>query len=65
MITAGQADELQKLIDDTGTELERVLAYYKVSALSELSEVSYRRALELLKRKLSKQSHDGAAHASN
>ncbi|MGO9607791.1 MAG: hypothetical protein ACLQAT_31065, partial [Candidatus Binataceae bacterium] len=64
-ITAEQARELQGLIDETGTELERVLAYYKVSALSEMTEASYRRALELLNRKLAKQSQGGGAHAQN
>ena len=62
-ITAEQARELQGLIDETGTELERVLAYYKISALSEMTEASYRRALELLNRKLAKQSQRGGAHA--
>ena len=65
LITAEQARELQGLIDETGTELERVLAYYKVSALSEMTEASYPRALELLRRKLGKQSQGGGAHAQN
>ena len=64
-ITAEQMRELQGLIEETGTDLERVLAYYKISALSEMTEVSYRRALELLNRKLDKQSRGGGAHAQN
>ena len=56
VITPEQARELQRLIEETGTELERVLAYYKVEAVSEMTEGSYRRALELLNRKLAKQS---------
>jgi len=62
-ITAEQVRELEALIEETGTQLERVLAYYKVSALSEMSEVSYRRALELLNRKLAKQNQENGIHA--
>ena len=65
LITAEQVRELQGLIEETGTDLERVLAYYKISALSEMTEASYRRALELLNRKLDKQSRGGGAHAQN
>ena len=65
LITAEQVRQLQGLIEETGTDLERVLAYYKISALSEMTEASYRRALELLNRKLDKQSHGGGAHAQN
>jgi len=64
LISAEQERELKRLIEETGTELERVLAYYKVSALSEMTEASYARALELLRRKLGKQSQ-GRAHAQN
>jgi hypothetical protein len=64
-ITAEQVDQLQGLIEETGTDLERVLAYYKLSALGEMTEASYRRALELLKRKLAKQSQGSGAHAQN
>jgi len=64
-ITAAQVGQLQGLIEETGTDLERVLAYYKISALSEMTEASYRRALELLKRKADKQDHGDGAHAQN
>jgi hypothetical protein len=43
--------ELERLINDTGTELERVLAYYKVAALGEMTETAYQRAVEVLRRK--------------
>jgi hypothetical protein len=65
LISAEQVGELQGLIEQTGTELERVLAYYKLSALNEMSEAAYSRALELLKRKLGKQNQGGGAHAQN
>ena len=64
VITPEQVRELQGLIEETGTELERVLAYYRVSALGEMTEGSYRRALEVLNRKLAKQSsQENGAHA--
>jgi hypothetical protein len=65
VITPEQVRELQGLIDETGTELERVLAYYRVTALSEMTEGSYSRALELLNRKLAKQSQGNGDHAQN
>jgi hypothetical protein len=43
-----------------------VLAYYRVSALGEMTEGSYRRALEVLNRKLAEQSsQENGAHAQN
>src|SRR5258708_21971006 len=63
MISGDEVRELQSLIDETGTELERVLAYYKHTSLGELTETAYRRAVEILKRKLAKRSEQGAVHA--
>jgi hypothetical protein len=66
VITPEQVRELQGLIEETGTELERVLAYYRIAALGEMSEGSYRRALEVLNRKLAKQSsQENGSHAQN
>ena len=66
VITPEQVRELQGLIEETGTELERVLAYYRIAALGEMTESSYRRALDLLNRKLAKQSsQENGAHAQN
>jgi hypothetical protein len=43
-----------------------VLAYYRVAALSEITDGSYRRALEVLNRKLAKQSsQENETHAQN
>jgi len=64
-ITPEQVRKLEALIEETGTELERVLAYYKVSALSEMTENAYRRALEVLNRKLARQSQENIIHAQN
>ncbi len=65
LVTAEEIQELRRLIEDTGTELDRVLAYYKLSSLEQMSEATYRRALDLLNRKLAKQSQEGGARAQN
>jgi len=65
LITSEQVRELQGLIEETGTDLERVLAYYKISALSEMTEASYRRALDLLNRKLAKKGQGDGARVQN
>ena len=62
-ITPEQVRELEALLEQTGTELERVLAYYKVPALNEMTESAYRRALEVLNRKLAKQNQENGVHA--
>ncbi len=65
LVTADEMRELGQLIDDTGTALERVLAYYKLASLEEMNEGTYRRAVELLQRKRSKQVREEATHAQN
>jgi len=65
LINAEQVRDLRRLIDETGTELERVLAYYKLTALEEMSEAIYQRALEVLNRKLSRQNQPETVHAQN
>ena len=65
LIRADEIRELEKLIDDTGTELERVLAYYKIASLGEITETNYRRAVEVLNRKLSKRGNRETVHAQN
>ena len=51
-INAEQIRDLEKRIEDTGTDLQRVLAYYKVASLSEMTEFAYRVAVKVLNRKL-------------
>jgi len=63
LITAEEARQLRLLVDETETELERVLSYYKVTSVEEMSEGSYRRAVELLNRKRAKQTQGENAHA--
>src|SRR5271157_5496233 len=62
-ITAEEVRELEKLIDDTRTDLERVLAYYKVASLEGMTETAYRRAIEVLNRKLAKRDSQETVHA--
>jgi hypothetical protein len=62
-ISADEVRALQSLIDDTGTDLERVLAYYKVASLGEMTETAYRRAVEVLNRKLAKRGNQETVHA--
>ena len=63
LIGSEQVRELQTLIEETETELERVLAYYKVASLEEMTETSYRRAIEILNRKLAKRDSQETVHA--
>jgi hypothetical protein len=62
-ISADEVHELEKLIGDTGTDLQRVLAYYKVAALAEMTETTYQRALEVLNRKLANRRQRETVHA--
>jgi hypothetical protein len=62
-ITTEQVRELKSLIDETDTELDRVLSYYRVNSLEEMRESSYRRAIELLNRKRAKRTQGSSAYA--
>jgi len=63
LVSADEIRKLERLIAETGTELERVLAYYKVASLGEMTETAYRRAVEVLNRKLAKLSNQETVHA--
>jgi hypothetical protein len=62
-VTAEEIRVLKTLIEETGTDLERVLAYYKIASLEEMTETTYRRAIEVLNRKLAKRSNQETVHA--
>jgi len=62
-IGADEIRELEKLIGETGTELPRVLAYYKVAALGEMTATTYQRTLEVLNRKLANHRPRETVHA--
>jgi hypothetical protein len=62
-ITAEEVRQLRALIDETGTEPDRVLAYYRINSFEEMREGSYRRALELLLRKRTRRAEGSHSHA--
>ena len=62
-INAEQVRDLEKRIQETGTDLRRLLAYYKVASLSEMTEFAYRVAVKVLNRKLAKRGNQEAVHA--
>jgi hypothetical protein len=62
-INAEQVRDLEKRIEDTGTDLQRLLAYYKVASLSEMTEFAYRVAVKVLNRKLAKRRNQDTVHA--
>jgi len=62
-IAADQVRELERLIGETETDLDRVLMYYKVASLSEMNETAFQRAIEVLKRKLAKTATRETVHA--
>jgi hypothetical protein len=62
-IGVDEVRELERLIGETETDLERVLAYYKVASLGEMNETAYQRAIEVLKRKLAKTATRETVHA--
>ena len=63
LITPEEARQLRVLVDETETELDRVLSYYKINSLEEMRESSYRRAIELLNRKRAKQAQGNSHYA--
>jgi hypothetical protein len=63
LITLDEVSQLRSLVDETETELDRVLSYYKINSLEEMRESSYRRAVELLNRKRNKQSQGNGRYA--
>jgi ERF superfamily len=65
LITTEELHDLQQLIEETNTEVERVLAYYKLSSLEKMPEGTYRRAVDLLKQKKARQNRETNAHAEN
>jgi hypothetical protein len=63
LVTAEEMRELRQRLEDTGTELERVLAYYRLLSLEQMTKGTYHRAIEVLNRKKAKQTQAEDAHA--
>ncbi len=53
-ISAAQVREINQLIEETDTERERVLEYFKITAIKEMNERSYQKAMTALRKKLAK-----------
>jgi len=53
-ITTAQAQEIRSLIDETGTELEKVLEHFHVRSIAEMNDGNYRKALTVLHKKRDK-----------
>jgi hypothetical protein len=62
-ITAAQALEVEHLIRQTGTELDRVLEYFEIASVEEMTEQSHRKAMSFLRRKLAKSNGQAAQAA--
>ena len=62
-ITAAQVQEIDGLVRQTGTELDRVLEYFEIASLQEMTEQSYRKAMSFLRRKLAKSNGQAAQAA--
>jgi hypothetical protein len=60
-ISAEQTQTLGDLIEQTGTDQAKVLEFYAVSKLEEMTADNYRKALRLLRLKLSKRSSSNGA----
>jgi len=64
VISQKQVSQLQELIEQTGTDVARMLEYFKVSKLEEMTTVMFGRAVHALRRKQATASGShGEAHA--
>jgi hypothetical protein len=63
LVTAEVVHELRQLIKDSGSELERVLAFCQLSLLEGMTKGTYRCAVELPSRKRAMQAQKRPTHA--
>jgi ERF superfamily protein len=63
VISREQLGELKELIDQTGTDVAKMLEYFKISKIEEMTTVMYGRAIQALKRKRGTAATRGEAHA--
>ena len=63
IITREQAGQIYELIEQTGTDVAKMLEYFKISKIEEMTAGVYGRALQALKRKRATDTNRGAAHA--
>ncbi len=63
VISAEQAGQIYELIEQTGTDVAKMLEYFKISKIEEMTVSVYGRAVHALKRKQTTAANQGAAHA--
>ncbi len=62
-ISREQAGQIDELIEQTGTDVAKMLEYFKISKIEEMTASVYGRAVQALKRKQATAANQGAAHA--
>jgi len=63
VISREQAGQIYELIEQTGTDVAKMLEYFKISKIEEMTVSVYGRAVQALKRKQATAANQGAAHA--
>ncbi len=63
VISQEQAGQIDELIEQTGTDVAKMLEYFKISKIEEMTASVYGRAVQALKRKQATAANQGAAHA--
>jgi hypothetical protein len=63
VISQEQAGQIYELIEKTGTDVAKMLEYFKISKIEEMTVSVYGRAVQALKRKQATAANQGAAHA--
>jgi hypothetical protein len=63
VISQEQAGQIYELIEQTGTDVAKMLEYFKISKIEEMTTGMYGRAVRALKRKQAIAANRGAAHA--
>jgi len=63
VINREQLSQLKQLIEDTGTDAAKMLEYFKISRIEEMTTVMYGRAVHALRRKQASGANQDGAHA--
>src|ERR1017187_2365791 len=63
VISTEQAGQIYELIEQTGTDVTKILEYFKFSKIEEMTTGVYGRAVQVLKGKQATAANGGAAHA--
>jgi len=63
LITAEQARQVYELVEQTGTDVAKMLEYFRISKIEEMTVSAYGRAIQALRRKQASAAGRGVAHA--